>query len=121
MNTESSEYCSLKQTPPVNEKVHYSHGFNCYFEKQALIISTKLNQSYNKWELVLKMDYSLRIISVKKNHINISLYIWHDKIFYDFRRSDWKAISSMKSWHMISVEKISKKFPVETVILFYSI
>lgn len=41
---------------------------------------------------------SLRIISVKKNHINISLCMQHDKILYNFRRYDWKAISFMRSW-----------------------
>lgn len=120
MNTESSDYYSLKKTP-INVKVHYSYGFSCHFEKQALIISTKLNQSYNEWELVLKMNYSLRIVSVKKNHINISLYTRHDKILYDFRRCDWKAISFMRSWSYDVCRKDLQKFPVGIVILSYSI
>lgn len=121
MNTEFCEYCSLKKTPPVNKKVHHCYGLSCHFEKQAVIINTKLNQSYNKWELVLKMNYLHRIMSVKKNCINISLYIRHDKIFYDSEDLIERLFLPRSLDDMMSVEKISKKFPAGIMILCYSI
>lgn len=98
-----------RETLSVNEKAHCAYGFSGHFEKQALITSTKLNQSYSEWELVLKMNRSLRIMSKK---ITLTFHYTRDMIkFSDFRRYDWKAISSKRSGRYDVCRKDLQKVP----------
>lgn len=90
--------------------------------KSQTRLSTKPKKSYNEWELVLKMNHSLRMISVKRK-ITLTFHDTQDMIKFHVTSEDMVERPFLP-WGlsaMMSVEKISKKFPVGFVILPYFI